>query len=143
MHQLMGFLNTGFTGAFGPLWAALEAADAEPDIGSVAPDSAGRPSPSGRKLEALIGDRPYLVGNRPRLADGLLIGVARWPEYHEAPDLAPGRDWRRSAAVIEADPAVQFAVAIEDGETPAGSGAMQGHIPLYEVIARFTMRQAA
>ncbi len=24
MHQLMGFLNTGFTGAFSPLWSALE-----------------------------------------------------------------------------------------------------------------------
>src|SRR5437764_8089109 len=24
MHQLMAFVNTGFTGAFGPLWAAME-----------------------------------------------------------------------------------------------------------------------
>src|ERR1044072_8148749 len=30
MHQLMAFLNTGFTGAFGALWAALEAEGADP-----------------------------------------------------------------------------------------------------------------
>lgn len=24
MHQLMAYINTGFTGAFGPLWAAME-----------------------------------------------------------------------------------------------------------------------
>ena len=24
MHQLMAFINTGFTGVFGPLWAAME-----------------------------------------------------------------------------------------------------------------------
>jgi glutathione S-transferase len=24
MHRFMAFINTGFTGAFGPLWAALQ-----------------------------------------------------------------------------------------------------------------------
>jgi glutathione S-transferase len=31
MHQLMAFLNTGFTGAFSPLWAALEMEPPDPD----------------------------------------------------------------------------------------------------------------
>src|SRR4051794_11286711 len=30
MHQLTAFLNTGFTGAFSPLWAALEMEGADP-----------------------------------------------------------------------------------------------------------------
>ncbi len=32
MHQLMGFLNTGFTGAFTPLWVALELPEPDPDF---------------------------------------------------------------------------------------------------------------
>ena len=41
------------------------------------------------------------------------------------------------AVRLEADPAVRFATALEDGETPAGSGAFKGHVPLAEVIERF------
>ncbi|WP_347975520.1 glutathione S-transferase [Bosea vestrisii] len=32
MHQLMGFLNTGFTGAFTPLWVALELPEPDPEF---------------------------------------------------------------------------------------------------------------
>ena len=32
MHQLMAFLNTGFTGAFSPLWVALEMSEPEPEF---------------------------------------------------------------------------------------------------------------
>jgi glutathione S-transferase len=31
LHQYVAFLNTGFTAAFTPLWAALELADPDPD----------------------------------------------------------------------------------------------------------------
>lgn len=89
------------------------------------------------KLEAMVGDGPYLVGDRPTLADGVLIGVARWLDYHE---VAPRGRWPRLDALrrrLEEDPAVRFATAIENGETPPGSGALQGHVPLAEVIARF------
>lgn len=30
MHQLMALVNTGFTGAFAPLWAAMESDAMEP-----------------------------------------------------------------------------------------------------------------
>ena len=29
------------------------------------------------RLEAMLGDTPFLVGGRPTLADGVLIGVSR------------------------------------------------------------------
>jgi glutathione S-transferase len=32
MHQLMAYVNTGFTGAFSPLWAALEMSEPEPEF---------------------------------------------------------------------------------------------------------------
>jgi len=138
MHQLMGFLNTGFTGAFSPLWVALEMEQADPAYRETLRDY-GRKAVASRhaKLEAMIGDTPFLAGERPTLADAVLIGVARWAEFHKAVDAAA---YPRLAALrrrIEADPAVRFAQAIENGETPEGSGAMRGQVPLDEVIARF------
>jgi len=138
MHQLMGFLNTGFTGAFSPLWVALE---------MQTPDSAyqaalrrfGRESVIERhdKLEGLLGDGPWLVGDRPTLADGLLAGVARWLEFHEVEDIAR---WPRLAAIrkkIESDPAVIYAAALENGDAAEGSGVCVGHIALGDVIGRY------
>lgn len=142
MHQLMAFVNTGFTGAFSPLWAAMELATPNPAFQN-ALRRFGREGVINRhdKLEAMLGETPFetpfLVGDRPTLADGVLIGVARWLEFHEVADL---ERWPRLEALrrrIEADPAVVFATAIEDGETPAGSGACRGQIPLADVIDRF------
>jgi glutathione S-transferase len=139
MHQLMGFLNTGFTGAFSPLWVALEMAHADPVYRETLRDF-GRKAVADRhaKLEAMIGDTPFLAGDRPTLADAILIGVARWAEFHEAIDPAA---YPRLAALrrrIETDPAVRFAQAIENGEAPQGSDAFRGHVPLQDVIAQFS-----
>nr|WP_298098378.1 glutathione S-transferase family protein [uncultured Shinella sp.] len=138
MVQLMAYINTGFTGAFSPLWSALEMATPDPVL-QQSLRGWGQEAVIERhdKLEAMLGATPYLVGERPTLADGLLIGVARWLDYHE---VAPASRWPRIEAVrrkLEADPAVRFATALENGETPAGSGAFRGHVPLAEVIDRF------
>lgn len=138
MHQLMAFLNTGFTGAFTPLWVAFELPTPDPDY-EQALRRFGRDAVIERheKLEAMVGDGPYLVGGRPCLADALLAGVGRWLEFHGIADVSR---WPKLAAIrrrLEADPAVRFATALEDGATPAGSGALQGQIPLAEVIDRF------
>lgn len=138
MHQLMAFVNTGFTSAFTPLWAALELEPADP----VMQESLrrwGRDLVCKRhdQLEAMIGDTPFLVGEQPTLADGLLIGVARWLDYHKVAER--GR-WPRLSALrrrLEADAGVHFATAVENGEVPEGSGACRGHLGLAEVIERF------
>ena len=87
MHQLMAFLNTGFTGAFSPLWVAFEMESADPAYRETLRDF-GRKAVAKRhaQLEAMIGDTPFLAGDRPTLADAVLIGVARWAEFHEAID---------------------------------------------------------
>ncbi|HEY6630929.1 MAG TPA: glutathione S-transferase family protein [Rhizobiaceae bacterium] len=138
MHQLMAFLNTGFTGAFSPLWVALEMASPEPGF-QEALRRHGREAVIERhdKLEAMLGDTPFLVGDRPTLADGVLIGVSRWLEFHEVADVGRWPKLARLRARIEADPAIRYAVALENGERPAGSGACVGHVPLAEVIERF------
>lgn len=138
MHQLMAFLNTGFTGAFSPLWVAMEMSTPDPQF-QEALRRHGREAVIERhdKLEAMLDDTPFLVGDRPTLADGVLIGVSRWLEFHEVAEV---ERWPRLAALrarIEADPAIAYAVALENGERPAGSGACAGHVPLAEVIERF------
>lgn len=86
---------------------------------------------------AMIGETPFLMGQMPTLADGLLIGVARWLDFHQVADRSR---WPRLSALrqrLDADPGVQFAKAVEEGETPEGSGACRGHLTLAEVIDRF------
>lgn len=137
MHQMLAFINTGFTAAFTPLWAALEMAEPDPQQ-QAALRRFGRERVIERhdKLEAMLGGTPYLAGDKPTLADGVLIGVARWLEIHQVAER--GR-WPRLDALrarLEADPAVRYALAIEHGQTPAGSGACLGQVPLAEVIRR-------
>lgn len=138
MHQLMAFLNTGFTGAFSPLWVALEMNPPDPALQETLRKH-GRESVIERhdRLEGMIGDTSFLIDDRPTLADAVLIGVARWLDFHEVAE--PAR-WPRLAMLrqrLETDPAVQFATAIELGETPTGSGALLSQVPLSEVIERF------
>lgn len=135
LHQAMAFINTGFTAAFSAYWVALEMA---------APDAAyqaalrrfghAQVGNRCRKLETMMGDTPYLVGDRPTLADAVLVGVARWADFHRAVDPA---EYPRIAALrrrLDADPAVRFATAIENGETPTGVGAFRGHVALSDVL---------
>ncbi|WP_029911784.1 glutathione S-transferase family protein [Caulobacter sp. UNC358MFTsu5.1] len=138
MHQLMAFVNTGFTAAFAPLWAAMEMKDPDPDY-QAALRRFGRKQVIARhdRLEMMIGDEAWLVGERPTLADAFLVGVARWLEFHEVADVSR---WPRLAALrrnLQADAAVVYAMAVERGEAAAGGGACIGHIALEDVIARF------
>lgn len=136
LHQMTAFLNTGFTGAFSPYWVAMELAEPDPAYQS-ALRRLGRDlvNDRHRRLEAMLGDTPYLLGDHPTLADAVFVGVARWADFHDAID---PRDYPRITALksrLSADPGVRFAAAIEDGEAPAGSRAFKGHVPLGEVMA--------
>jgi glutathione S-transferase len=138
MAQLIAYVNTGFTGAFSPLWVAMESDALSPDELTVL-RRYGLMAVADRhaRLEAMIGDGPWLVGDRPSLADAVLVGVARWAEFHEAVDAKASPKLAAMKARIEADPAVRYAIAVENGERPRGSGACIGHVDLAEVIARY------
>jgi glutathione S-transferase len=138
MHQLMAFVNTGFTAAFSPLWAVMEMETPNPTMQS-ALRQWGQTNVMQRhdKLEGLVGEGPFLLGDRPTLADALLVGVARWLDFHAVADRSR---WPKLAALrgrIEADPAVIYATALENGENRPGTGACRGHLALNEVIERF------
>ena len=141
MHQWMAFINTGFTGAFAPLWTALEMDPPDPHQ-QASLRRFGREAVIERhdKLEAMLRNSPhaFLAGERPTLADGLLIGVARWLDFHAVAE--PGRGPRLAAlrARLQADAAVQFALAIENGEQPRGTGACRGHVALADLIGQAT-----
>lgn len=138
MHQLMGFVNSGFTAAFSPLWAALEMNPPHPSTQAALREfGSSAVTMRHKQLEAMIDDTRFLVGDRPTLADAMLSGVARWLEFHQVFDAGKYPRLDRLRQRIESDPAVVFARAIEAGASPAGVGAMRGQIPLEEVLSRF------
>ena len=138
MHQTMAFINTGFTGAFSPLWTALEMEEDDPAekalLRRIGTDAVLKRHD---RLEEMIDETGFLLADHPTLADGLLIGVARWLDVH---GVGPADRWPRLSALrgrLERDPAVIYATALENGERAAGNGSCRGHIPLAEVIRRF------
>lgn len=137
MHQIMAFINSGYTAAYFPLWVALEMAPPDPQLQSTlrrwAPD---RVVERHDRLEEMVDDAPFLAGEAPTLADALFIGIARWLEFHE---IGNRQRWPRLARIrdrLEGDPAVIYATALENGEMRSGTGASLGHLSLAEVIER-------
>jgi glutathione S-transferase len=136
MHQYMAFLNTGFTQAFAGYWMAMESKDVDQqDLEAWRRLAHRLVNDRHAKLEAMIGETPYLLGDKPTLADAVFVGVARWADFHQAIDPAAYPKIAALKARLHADPAVRFAVALEDGETPPGSGALKGHVPLDQLLA--------
>lgn len=135
LHQYLAFLNTSFTSAFVVLWVALEAKGAsEAEKGILRKYGRYFAAKRHEQLEAMIGDSAYLLGDKPTLADAVFVGVARWAEFHQAIDQ---QAYPRILALrkrLEADPAFCFALAVEEGRPAVGSGAMQGLVPLQNVL---------
>lgn len=114
MWELASFLNTGFTGAFVPFWAAMEAPHLTTEQREFLRSfGTGLVRKRHEQLEAMLGEGPWLVGERRSLADAILLGVGRWVEFHEVFDVA---DYPRIAAVrahIEKDAVAQAAARLE------------------------------
>lgn len=138
MHQLIGLINTGFTGAFSPLWTALETSDPDPAY-KQALIKFGNAAVIERhnKLEPMIGDAQYLCGDHPTLAEAIFIGVARWLDFHQVAFRQRWPNIDRLRRTLEENPAVRTALAIEAGDLNATSAACTGHIALAEAIDRF------
>src|SRR4051812_43243823 len=82
MHQLMAFVNSSFTPAFSPLWTALEMNVPNPPLQSMLREFGQRQVlHRHQQLESMIDESPFLLGERPTLADAVLAGVARWLEF--------------------------------------------------------------
>ena len=138
MHQLMAFVNTGFTGAFSPLWAAMEMETPDPATQSALRE-VGRAAVVDRhdKLEGLIDGTTYLLGDRPTLADALLSAWPAGSTSTPSRTRTAGRSWPPCAGGSKPTPPSSHATALEEGGTSPGTGACVGHEALFDVIDRF------
>ncbi len=132
LSEMLAYLNTDFFAAFGPLWTLYE----KQGLNGVQQEllrQLGREAVEQgcAHLDGLLAQREWLLGERRSLADAYFSGLARWIVYHRLFDPEPAyphlaRHMRR----LQADPGVQFAEAIERGETPVGAGGFRGHVTL-------------
>lgn len=133
LNQMLAYLNTTFFGAFSPLWHIFEH-EIEPAAKAVLRGyGAGKVAKAHDELETLLGDGPWLLGERKTLADAYFAAIARWTKYHDVIDRADYPGLQRLLETLEADPAVIFAHAIEAGEAPKGAGGFRGHVRLEEL----------
>jgi glutathione S-transferase len=135
LTEVLAFLNTTFFSAFGPLWKAYEM-DANPPVQQVLRD-VGREDVAKAHflLNSMVADREWLAGGSRTVADAYFIGIARWATYHRALDQRQYPNVYRLIQRLEADPAVKFANAIEQGLPAQSSGGFLGHVSLEELSA--------
>jgi glutathione S-transferase len=134
LNQMLAFLNTSFFGAFGPLWYAVEHGVEGSDKDVLRAYGAAKVAKAHADLEAMLGDKEWLLGDRRTLADAYFIGIARWTKYHDVVDRRDYPGLQRLFEKLEANPAVRFAHAIERGETAVGAGGFQGEVTLNDVL---------
>ncbi len=92
-------------------------------------------------LAAMMGDRPWLAGEKRTIADAYFIGVARWAPFlaSTGAQTVDQRDYpnlHRHMRKLEEDPAVVFAHAIEEERPASSSGNFRGHVALEELRPR-------
>lgn len=143
LQQVFGFLNTSFFAAFSPLWTAYEMQQ-DPPVQSVLRDLGRRQVTKAHdQLEQMLAGREWLAGPQRTLADAYFSGLARWADYHGVIDAAAYPRIQQLRQRLDADPGVQFAKAIEAGESPRGAGGFQGHVTLDEALRRLPSKAAA
>jgi glutathione S-transferase len=143
LNAMLAFLNTSFFNGFSPLWHAVEHdldAAAEAALRAY---GAANVAKAHADLEAMLGDGPWLLGDRRTLADAYFVGVARWADHHDAVDRRDHPRLQRLFAKLEADPGVRFAHAIERGEPARGGGGFRGEIGLAEASSDLGRSRAA
>lgn len=135
LNQRLAFLNTSFFNAFSPLWHALEHDTMKPEEKQALRNyGAANVAKVHRELEKMLGNNPWLLGDRRSLADAYFIGIARWTKYHDVVDRKSYPAVQALFERLENDPAVKFAHAIERGEDVKGSGGFAGHVSLEQAL---------
>jgi glutathione S-transferase len=134
LNTALAFLNTSFFGAFGPLWYALERGLEGPEAEALRAYGRRGVARAHAHLEATLGGRPWLLGERRSLADAYFAGVARWADFHRAVDRRDYPGVQRLYERLQQDPAVRFAHAVEHGEAAESAGGFVGHVGLDEAL---------
>ena len=142
-NRMLSFLTTRFFSAFNPLWFSYEFLDETEKKTVLREEGKALVEAAFHKLEALLGERSWLVGDRISMADAYYVGVARWVDFHQITDWSAFPRARALYERAESDPAIAFAHAIERGEAPAGVGAFRGHIALADIARERSRLMAA
>jgi len=134
LNQVLAFLNTSLFGGFSPLWFAMEHGIEGPGRDALRSYGAASLAKSFADLDAMLGEGPWLMGERRSLADAYFVGIARWTKYHDVLDRRDFPAVERLFQRLEADPAVRFAHAVERGEGARGGPGFMGEISLDEAL---------
>ncbi|MBA2675962.1 glutathione S-transferase family protein [Ramlibacter sp.] len=134
MNESLAFLNTGFFGAFAPLWYAFEHESA--DKQALVDMGTAKVRKAHANLDTLLGDQPWLGGEQRSLADAYFPGIARWNDFHKVVDRREFPNVQRLHDKLQEDPAVRFAHAIEEQQPARSAGGFAGHVGLEEALER-------
>ncbi|PTQ12174.1 glutathione S-transferase [Sphingomonas oleivorans] len=133
-NQMLAFLNSSFFHAFVPLWHVVEHGSEGAEKEVLTAIAKTKVEKAHRNLEAMLGGRDWLAGDRRSLADAYFIGIARWADFHKVIDRRDYPGLNSLYEKLESDPAVRFAHAIER-EAPAQSrGGFAGYVHLDEAL---------
>lgn len=136
LNRVLAFLNTSLFNGFSPLWHAYEHPLEPQAAAALRAYGVAKLAKAHADLEAMLGDGPWLLGAHRSLADAYFVGIARWNDYHDVLDRSAYPGLQALYERLQADPAVRFARAIEDGEPAESAGGFRGEVSLEEIVHR-------
>src|SRR5690606_25040960 len=124
LNSVLSYLHTSFHSAFAPAWTAYKLAEGDPRRDMLRELARDRAAQCYSHLQDMLEGEEWLAGGDSRtVADAYFIGIARWGEdlclfnlAEEYPRL------HQHIQKLEADPAVIFAHAVEDGRPAVSTG---------------------
>lgn len=139
LAEMLSYLTTDVFAAFGPLWKLYDAGSSDAVTKQVLRKlGVDNVHKEFAYLDTLLADRTFLLGGeRPTVADAYLYAIGRWVEYHKVCVLADSYPHvHRYLQMLGQDPAVRFALDIEQGKPVNGSGGFLGHVTLQDLAPR-------
>lgn len=129
LNMMLAFLHTTFFGGFTPLWMAMHGAS-EADKPVYMAMGAERVRVAHEQLEVLMGDRDWLAGDSPTIADAYFAGLVRWNDLHKAIDQSEFKKITALRSRLEQLPGVQFGYAVENEQPASSQGGFRGFVSL-------------
>lgn len=137
LAEMLSYLTTDLFAAFVPLWKLYDANKTDATVKEVLrKQGVESVNKELSYLDTLLSEREWLLGKRT-VADAYLFAIGRWAEYHKVCNLEKSYpSVHRYLRRLEQDPAVRFALDIEEGKNVEGNGSFMGHLSLDELSAR-------
>lgn len=138
LSEMLAYLTTDFFAAYAPLWKAYEVQGlGEHERQRLRDEGTVLVRKEFGHVERMLDGRHWLLGGSgPTVADAYLFAVGRWADYHQVVDVAAAFPSIAShKARLLRDPAVQLALAVEDGAAVEPTAAFKGHVSLEHITA--------